>query len=79
MSAFQFVVPNLGDAPSEALIDKLHTLEMNWEGDDSGMVFHNDSFEANQNAVNAAPGDVVVVNVSASVYKNQQEGIELCS
>jgi hypothetical protein len=76
---FQFQVPALGEAPSDELVERLHAdVPGNWEGDDSGMVFHNDHFHGDQKVRNAAPGDWVVIDrTGAEVYKTILAGVEV--
>lgn len=63
MAVQSFVVPQPGHPATpeemeghEKFVDALHTLECEWDGDDSGLVFHTEGGE-----LRAWPGDLVTI------------------
>lgn len=58
----QFQVPNHDEAPSEEFIEFLNDLDIEWSGDECGIIFG-----MSPDDVTALPGDTVTFNPDGSV------------
>lgn len=63
-----FTVPDYGEDPSEEFVDALHELEIQWYGDECGVIFKMEGRD-----LTALPGDTVTIAGPREVYVQKGE------